>query len=191
MKKTVLSLLMVAAATAAFAQGTVTFNTFNGANTALGRTYMPDGISAPGGAYLGQLWWSDTSGGTYAPIGTPQAFSTATPFYVQDGSVAFNSPFRDAGTVIFFQMRVWNASAGATWAAAGGDTPGSNPLLANYGISPIKSRTLGGTDSEFNIFTPQQFNTFANFNLTAVPEPSTVALAGLGIASLLVFRRKK
>jgi hypothetical protein len=32
---------------------------------------------------------------------------------------------------------------------------------------------------------------FSVFNAVAVPEPSTFALAGLGLASLLIFRRRK
>jgi hypothetical protein len=39
--------------------------------------------------------------------------------------------------------------------------------------------------------TPAQFTSFPSFTVGAVPEPSTFALAGLGVASLLLFRRRK
>jgi len=40
--------------------------------------------------------------------------------------------------------------------------------------------------------TPNQTGSFQNpFSVVAVPEPSTFALAGLGLASLLIFRRRK
>lgn len=192
MKKLIASLVLVAGATAAFSQGSINFFTFN-SNTALGTAFLPGGVTPVPSSYYGQLWWSDTSGGTYAPVGTPTAFSVGSPGYVNSGTVTI--PGRDNGSILFFQMRVWNTSAGATWAAAGGDTPGSNPLLIAYGISQNKSRTIGGGFDTDGNFVPQpQFNNFANFSLTAVapvPEPSTIALAGLGFTSLLLFRRKK
>ena len=41
------------------------------------------------------------------------------------------------------------------------------------------------------LYPPQNYNNFANLTLTsAIPEPSTIALAGLGLAGLLAFRRR-
>jgi len=181
MKKLIASLLMVAAVTSAFAQGSVTFNTFGNANTALGKTFLPDGVTGPGASFWGQLWWSDTSNGVFAPGDSGrQAFSAATPNYVQDGSV--NISGRDPGVAVWISMYVWDGPS-LTY-------PGGSAQSA-YGISQAKSRTLAGTDSEGTIFSPLQYNNFLNLTLTAVPEPGTIVLAGLGLASLLIFRRRK
>jgi len=184
MKKILASLIMVAMTAAAFAQGTVTFNTVNLANTTLGQTFLPGGTTGPGATYVGQLYWSDSSAGSYVAAGTPQTFSAANPQYIADGSVSV--PAHDGGATVWFQMRVWNSAAGASYEAA----LGSQALVA-YGTTAVKSRVLGGLDSDGNPFAPASFNTFANLTLTPVPEPSTIALAGLGAAALMIFRRRK
>ncbi len=38
---------------------------------------------------------------------------------------------------------------------------------------------------------PANMENFRSFNIYTVPEPSTFVLAGLGAASLLIFRRRK
>lgn len=183
MKKLIACLLMVAGVTGALAQGTVTFITFN-SNTSLGTTFKPDGTTLADSTLLGQLWWSASSAGTFAPFdisGAPQPFQ-GTSGYINDGAPGLSGTF--GGDAVFVQMRVWNAAAGSDWNTAVGANPPTtaNPLLTMYGISATKSRTLGGINSDGDPVPNQQFNTFANLTLTAVPEPTTVALAGLGLA---------
>ena len=47
-------------------------------------------------------------------------------------------------------------------------------------------RTIGGS-----VNTPAEHCSPGSFNLYMVPEPSTFALAGLGAAALMIFRRRK
>lgn len=200
MKKLIVSLLMVGGVSATLAQstiGSVTFATFNGGNLTRGQTFLPGTTTGPGTNGLAELWWSDTSSGSFLPMNSvntgaplPQRFSANTPSYVQDGSFTANAA-RIGGSIVFVEMRAWNASAGGSWAVAGGDTPGSNAALLWYGRTAAISRTLGGIDIDGLPVTPPNFNTFNNLTLTAVPEPSTVVLASLGLASLLIFRRRK
>jgi hypothetical protein len=178
MKKLIVSLMLVAGTTVAFAQGGINFYTFN-ANTSLGTCYLP--ASQGGGlvpsSFFGQLYWSDTSNGSFAALGSGTAFSSGAPGYVNFGSLTV--PGRDNGVAVWFSMYVWD---GASFA---------NPGTA-YGITQAKSRTLGGGfDSDSNFWPQSQYNNFVNLTLTAVPEPSVIALAGLGLASLLIFRRRK
>jgi hypothetical protein len=64
---------------------------------------------------------------------------------------------------------------------------------AYAGISPIILVTLGtGGGPSTAVFGPNATaSTWNGLTLTAVPEPSSMALAGLGAASLLIFRRRK
>lgn len=191
MKKLIVSLLMVGGVSVALAQGTVGFSTFNAANPLLGRTFLVDGVTGAGSAYVGQLYWSSSLAGTYTAIGAPVAFDNTQLGYIFGPQVTVPAPDGIPGTALFFTMRVWNSAAGADWNTAVGAVPGQNPLLTQYGISGGKSRSLGGLDPDGGPpFTPGTYNNFANFSLTAVPEPSVIALAGLGLASLVVFRRR-
>lgn len=92
---------------------------------------------------------------------------------------------------IEFIVVVWQTSAGATWAAATGGGAGSQSTYSGH----------GGTEWGFSApisFTPNttpspnsNLQGLAGFNLVPVPEPTTLALGGLGAAALLLFRRRK
>jgi len=78
-------------------------------------------------------------------------------------------------------------------------TPGTITLvLVAYNGANYDSSLIRGHSAAFTMTTAANGNTapligaFANaFSVAAVPEPSTFALAGLGLASLLIFRRRK
>jgi hypothetical protein len=89
------------------------------------------------------------------------------------------------GTSVNFIIRAWQSSSGAgDWAAARGG-------ITYLGTSGLGTALLGGgaigTPSAFGV-SPGQIG---GFNVVPVPEPSTMALAGLGAAGLLLFRRRK
>lgn len=181
-----LGLLLAAAASSALAQGDITFNTYN-VDPSKGRVFRSVGFW-PGGdgtipmpsIFVGQLWWSDTSGGTFVAASTLQAFDSIVPGYIFDGSVVI--PGREPGSTVWYQVRWWTAAAGADW-----NTATSSPLLTDYGITQSVRVTLGGIDSDGNVFFPRQAN---GFRSNGIPEPTTIVLAGLGLASLLICRRR-
>jgi hypothetical protein len=90
------------------------------------------------------------------------------------------------GGVIALQARAWDASSGhTTWAQAAADPVGQ------VGKGPIFQMA---TKDPFDFGTPNPPTVgsaagWIGFAITPVPEPSTWALAGLGVAGLLVFRR--
>jgi len=195
MKKLLLTLAVVAAtALTTYGQGRVNFN-----NTAsgilIGITTDPAKAAAGEGAvgaHLGsnysiQLLWAL---GTFA---TQAAFDAANPsssaaiaFVGTTGNDATGAGFFDGATPAMngpagtytMQARAWfNNGQFATFAAA---FP-----THNTGVSPLFS---------VNVTAPPNGvvnTTIPAFVVEVIPEPATFALAGLGAAVLLLFRRRK
>ena len=93
--------------------------------------------------------------------------------------------------VAFFQLRAWNNTGGVTSYAAA--------LIANqaYALSPSWQlipggglNGLGNPNASPQVPAPALFGMPAGYQLTLVPEPSTIVLGVLGAAALLIRRRK-
>ena len=105
---------------------------------------------------------------------------------------------------MYYMIVGWSANLGTTWDAAklsmanvGGLDPLHQLLLWNL---PVAFQAAGGGPSSLpavNLFgnqtalpgagLPSGFNLY----LVPIPEPTSFALAGLGAAALLIFRRRK
>lgn len=219
MKKTLLTLTAMVVAVGAFAQGTIQFN--NSTAGALTKIYMPDGYNAYGpvsapvagktgntatdsqagatvytgallqGAFTAELWAANGGGHNESEL----AFSGATTTF-RTGSGAgrlavttatLNNVPNDAALAAF-QIRVFPTSYGSY----------ANALAAFNAFDPLawvgksivfEVGLIGGL-----VNTPPAMTTLTSFSLGAnavVPEPTSMALAGLGAASLLIFRRRK
>jgi len=107
--------------------------------------------------------------------------------YFQDGNTALIAGTSDK-EVIAVQLIAWYDPTGTTSFAA------AYASGKNVGWSDIQTITLAsGSDP---IFENTQNYTGGTYNggiytVGAVPEPSTFALAGLGAAAMLIFRRRK
>lgn len=87
-----------------------------------------------------------------------------------------------AGAQAKLQVRVWDNAGGTISSYDNAITRGQSALFL--------SSPLGGTTTAGPVITPSMTG-FESFNIYTVPEPSTFVLAGLGAASLLIFRRRK
>lgn len=169
MKKLVLTALATIAIPAlVLAQGTVTFGS-GGVN--VNNQYVQyDNLVKAGGATV-SLWWSPDNIAPFALVATKLTEASA-PFTgymfnnVSTETVSGGAP----GATVWFYL---TATAPGGWF---GQTPHFTVGPLGGGEPPQPAPTLDGWTAPITM---------------VIPEPSTIALAGLGVASLLLFRRRK
>jgi hypothetical protein len=212
MKKLILAACALTCAASVFAQGTIVFN-----NRVVGAVvthiYGPNPANTT--AAQSGNGATDTTAGTTDwsafPLLAGTGFSAqlwAAPGLNQaDSSLVAASPgtsFRTgaaagfiAGVTATLPNVAGDSTGGATvairvWDNAGGTITSWAAALQNgtvaMGESPLLNITanIGGA-----LNTPPNLVGLQSFNIHLVPEPSTFALAGLGAAALLIFRRRK
>jgi len=219
MKKTFLTVTATLACVAAFAQGRVSFQTdslhlayydpsVGGAlgGNAISSANQPAGINLVADLYMGT---SSSSLNLYSSTG----FSAAPGKWNTVSVTANNPPAAIAGgTQVFIVTQIRDAAfaAPSTWTSA------TAPFGTYYGVSQefqftlgtsslqyppmyATGATLGGGNSTwangtFALDASAGANTkgaIAVTSLAVTPEPGTMALAGLGAAAMMVFRRRK
>jgi len=192
-KALVVTILGLAAAVNTFAQGTVAFGNFS------------VGLDAP-------ITYGAGSGGLNGQLVPGPTFTAV--LYYQFGSVS--APAGSGGATI---PGGWTLAAGSATAIDAGDpgyfygpnvsiSPGYTPNSAisfivaasgtvsgttyfGYSSAFTLSKIATGTDPVTGLGANVVGSGFQAFVVNPVPEPSTFALAGLGLASLLIFRRRK
>lgn len=199
MKKTILTLACVAASVAAFAQGKITVAT--DVNTSL-VTFTTDttrmlandvalaGHAVPVILGAGQKplvfgLYAGTSS-TSLSLETAIAINTAAGTGQQDGSITpthFTLPWTG---LTYMEVKVWD-SAYATYEAQA-----ASGVRDYLGTGSLFSMTPGTSIAYPNIYNGGGTTwSPAPIIIAAAPEPSTFALAGLGAAALMIFRRRK
>jgi hypothetical protein len=91
-----------------------------------------------------------------------------------------------------FELVAWDNSSGLypTWATA--SIAWAAGLIDAGHSAEFNVSNIGGTANLAPVFTSAGATIPGlSFNLYAIPEPTTFALAGLGAAALLIFRRRK
>jgi hypothetical protein len=197
MKKSIIfSIVGLTVATTVSHAGIIPFNTYN-ANNGYGIqvTYGP-GLSWFGqqgqginNQFTGVLLYSATpineTGGTwgdaYAPlnpgwsVGSTGTFDTP-PFPANEGYIwAPNFNYSGTETTLYFEVAAFYGTSYDTSTIRGRSAPFTADLV--FGI------TVPSADQLDNL---QPFQVFP-----LIPEPTTLALGGLGLASLFLFRRKQ
>ena len=193
MKKLLLTFSLVSmAAAGAFAQGFVLLeNYFGVGNPNNAPVTDVNGIPLPGPSFVADLLYGSSASTVTSDAGFAKGFSTGGGGgYFLGGTQTI--PL--TGTV-FVRVVVWQATAGASWASAtGGATDyasGSTTYLENGGaewgfgnIFSVNVLPIPNPGVSFKgLITPLQ--------LQPAPEPTSLALGGLGAAALLLFRRRK
>lgn len=181
MKKLILTLALGMACVSAFAQGTLIFGNAN-AQVNAKVTDLATGLGLGGTGWIAQLWYGPAGSTESSLIGhaTTATFSTTAAqagYFFGGARTIATIP---VGSVAVTQVRVWNAAAGADWLTASASASGI------VGRSALVNVTLTGPPA-----TPANMVGLAAFTVAPVPEPSSFALAGLGAAALLIFRRRK
>lgn len=195
MKKVVLILASVLVGLSAYAQGTVAFQNRDTANNVNAPIYdlTVGGTKLEGTAFMAQLYAgaAGTAESALKAVGDAVDFRTgAAAGYVNVGSAASRAIDGVAfGANAAVQIRAWSAAGGATYEAA--LAKAASDASIHVGMSKVL--TIATAASALN--TPSPLAGLESFAITSqaspiIPEPSTLALAALGAAALLIRRRQ-
>lgn len=168
MKKSLLAIGLIALGVSAFAQGT-----FNGKNTSTSPVFGEDGLTK----------LSKTVGRVEILVGGT-VLNTAKNTFAADGIFSLGVlTVPGSTTSASVTVRAWDSSVGATYDAA---------VAAGHGYA---SSTFDVNGLATGSTPPPAMDNFAGLTLTAgqvvIPEPTTVALAALGLGGLLFVSRRK
>jgi len=214
MKKLLTLAALLGAVSLSFGQGQLTFN--NSAATLIGTNSAPAGhqgvwtgaqtgvtTARPTGQYTFALFVAPSTVNSVAGLSDPNwtlvSYATNTTA-ASGGRLIGGQPAvagYNVGATGNFLVRGWDNGIGDTWAAvlnwygAAGDVSKTGWL----GTSSIAQVVLGGGASPIpGLFGATPGTTIGGFTLqqiNPIPEPTSFALAGLGAAALLIFRRRK
>lgn len=185
MKKLIFIAALVAASLSAYAQGTVAFN-----NRVVGTVDSPvfdvgGTVKLSGTAFFAQLYAgaAGTADTALVAIGAPTTFRTGAGAGYVNAISEVTVPGVPVGGTARIQMRAWDATFGTYGAAVAGQ--GKAGFSASFDVA-----ALGGQGPSGPPATAPNLAGLQSFSLTQVPEPSTIALGALGVAALLLRRRK-
>jgi len=214
MKKLILAAFALTTAASVFAQGTIWLNNRSAAGTShvWGPSATTPSLSLVGQAATGDspAATTDYVGAGMAPLAGPNYLVTllgatgadvpeaslvpqsiATSFRTGSGAgfIALQTVTLSAipldAPVATMQLFAWDNSSGLypTYSTALAEAWAAGTVAAGKSL-PVNVEAIGGS-----LNTPPQVG-WTSFNIYFIPEPSSMVLAGLGAAALLIFRRR-
>jgi hypothetical protein len=198
-KLTLIQAALMLCAAGAYAQGTIQY--VNSVATAV----TQQGAGVPAGYKVEILYQVDNGGAAPAAL-TYANYSTAISGWSLAGVTSvFNTPASiqgvfsgttqtlngvAAGANAWLEIVAWNGGASTLAAAV---TTGTGTSATFFGNSTVWAEQTGNPGGSPAVPTPSITGAgqFAGISTQPVPEPTTIALGGLGAASLLLFRRRK
>lgn len=169
----------------ALAQGTVAFNNTSGAKN---KITLADGTAIAGANYLVDLLVKNPTTGEFTNAGLLKVTASGEVATVPVSPLTGNNaglftggtvkiPFVAPDALATVKVIAWDKTSGATYDTA-----------TIRGELTFDVAKLGGSGSPPSL--PSALGLPAGLQVTLVPEPSTYALAALGLGGLLLFRRK-
>jgi hypothetical protein len=190
MKKLAAVLCLSALTTGAFAQGLINFAnspaTLVSANIG-GNVAAINGTA--GSYYFGLLTSATGTAGSFSFAGVYGTNINNASGGRFSGGNGVQVPNWAPGATMFYEIAGWSGSLGATFNPSWLTTPPSSGV---FGISASASGVAGGGPNSLPPLVPFGGTGIpSGFTLQPTPEPTSMALAGLGAAALLIFRRRK
>jgi len=190
MKKLILSTVAAVAAVAAQGQGVVSLASGGAGSCIVSNSVTGATSKITAGGYTFGLYVASTLGGlsSATPVAT---FNNAGFAGIISGVSSFTVQSLSAGTTYFDEVKAWSNDGASSYEAFIAN-PGANTAgISAAGVGAVGTITpvaVGSTSPAPNVFTS---SSSIPVLITPVPEPSTIALAGLGVAGLVAFRRRK
>jgi hypothetical protein len=205
MKKILTILAIATSVTLGYSQGTVNFTTI--ASSYLVSTN--DGVGDVGGtATAAGSYYYALLTQTYTGAASSTINANPLTTWTFSGAMATNSTLRAGGinggsqaiagwtpgSTAYVEIVGWSADMGTTWAAAEALISAGNLTAADFwGHSVVGYVVSGGAGTPpgpaNTLFTANGIS--GGFQLTNVPEPTTIALIGIGGLGLAMIRRRK
>jgi hypothetical protein len=177
MKKLLLTLALAAVATYTYAQGTIQFA--NNAGTRFTVMGVRPTVLAPSSFVFGVYTGSSADALSAQPVGPLGTNATTIGLISGPNPQAYAVP-GEPNTTVFVQIRGWESRFGSWQEGQAG----------LHGQTAVRAVVLGpSTGPGTVVWSSTDLTKFQAIDL--VPEPSTIALAVLGLGSLLLFRRRK
>ena len=198
MKKLILTAVLLGGLSASvLAQGTISVDNLNGSGTS---SSTSNGLfyGSSGAVYNGASINAVLLGGASAASLTPVASFTGAGALFGFGGGVFADPMGltyavngvALGGTATLQLQAWIGTANSY-----GQAGAPNQFRAWNGSAYVAADTFTFTNPTGGAGVPpglpKSLDGMPAMRLVTIPEPSTMALAGLGIASLLIFRRRK
>lgn len=171
----------------ALGQGSFSFSSAAGSRP---RILGLDGQNTGANINVEVLAWNPGTSG-YESLATTPALTAPAILLGTFSGGAVEVPFAGPGTTAELLIRAWDTTTGATYADAAANPAGIIGSSGAFDVANLGGTVTPGEPPNLPAAIVFDGGGYQGIQLELVPEPSTYALAALGLGGLLFFRRKK